>query len=138
MAKINKNRNPDDVRLTTAWKKQYERNHKIVKARFINHESPGGTLNCIFARYPDCSDCSKSMVSYKDGEVYDITLMMYEHINNDCRYPVHHYEVDEYTQQPTKKVGRFIPRFSFVPMLYTDETMQSGPNVDLITVESLC
>ena len=128
-------RNPNDIRTSPEYKKQYDRDHKMVKAKFINHESQGATLRFNFMKYHDCSE---RPYVFKDGEVYDIPLMIYEHINNNCRYQIHHYEVDESTAMPTKRIGRFIPRFSFIPLLYTDETVQSGPSQDIITVESLC
>lgn len=125
----------DDVRDLPEYKKRYARDHKPVKARFINHESPGGTLRFNFKRY---DTCSSSLITFKDGEVYDTTLMIYEHINNTCRYQIHSYEIDEATGKPSIRVGRWIPRFSMVPILYTDETMEAGPSQDLITVEKLC
>lgn len=79
-----------------------EADMKMVKGRFRNLETPGGTAYVAFRKYkelPGDPPYSKNML---DGEVYEVPLYLANHINgidknaeaiggkvNSCAYPTH-------------------------------------------------
>lgn len=85
-------------------KRLIEEETKIVKGRFRNHETPGGSTTIIVRKYPGIPAFEKNM---RDGEVYEIPLYVARHLQgydvtakavggriNTCSYAVHGYKTD--------------------------------------------
>lgn len=78
---------------------------RLVKGRFRNHETPGGSAKIIVRKYPGIPHFEKSM---NDGEVYEIPLYVARHLQgfdvtakavngriNSCAHAVHGYKTDK-------------------------------------------
>lgn len=116
---------PDQTRLTTkqdrdTFKKKLKSNRdrdaKLVRGIFINHETPNGLLEFTLRLYP-----GDPIVKYTlyDGQMYEIPLGVAKHLNQNCSYKVHQYQLGpdgNYSQ----KVGKRVRRFSFQSLDYTD------------------
>lgn len=62
---------------------------KVVKVRFINHQCKGGKLEFTYKKYKEDPHRSYCL---KDGQVYDLPMMVVNHINEDCTLPDREYD----------------------------------------------
>jgi len=93
-----------------------DRDAELVKGIFINHETPNGMLEFTLRLYP-----GDPIVKYTlfDGQMYELPLGVAKHLNQNCSYKVHKYQLGpdgHYSQ----KVGKRVRRFSFQSLDYTD------------------
>lgn len=112
--------------------KMRDRDREMVRGRFQFHEVPGGTLKFPFRAYK-----SDPVETYelKDGEVYHLPLGVARHLNKDCWYPVHAYQLDEHNR-PTQKVGQKVQRCSFQSLEFVDiEDLTPAGASGLVTIE---
>ena len=100
-------------------KKLRDRDNKMVKGRFRNLESPGGTMKFVMKLYKGDPVMKFSMT---DGEVYDVPLMVAKHLNNNCTRETNQKLLDSsgYPVKGSKKVRRF----AFESLEFSD--MDSG------------
>ena len=75
---------------------------KLVKGRFKNYETPGGSVKVIIRKYAGVTPFDQVL---KDGEIYEIPLYVARHLQgydvtakavggriNSCAYAVHQYK----------------------------------------------
>jgi hypothetical protein len=87
-----------------------EEETKLVKGRFRNYETPGGTGTVQMVKYPGIPAFQKTM---QDGELYEIPLYVARFLNgvdvlakgagektHTCSYPVHGFKWDPGTPMP--------------------------------------
>lgn len=100
-------------------RKLRDRDNKMVKGRFRNLESPGGTLKFALKLHKGDPVMKFSMT---DGEVYDVPLMVAKHLNNNCQRSTNQNLLDAqgYPVKGSKKVRRF----AFESLEFSD--MDSG------------
>jgi len=98
-------------------KKMIEKDHKMVKGKFICFEPRGGSMSFSFKKYPGDQVLFYTM---KDGEVRTVPLMVAKHLNNDCNYPVHSHVLDA-NGNPSVQVGRKVKRCSFESLEFSEE-----------------
>lgn len=72
--------------------KQYKEESRIVKGVFKNLESPGGSVEFPYRKFPQ-----DPIMIYKleDGKTYDVPLAVARHINITCNEKKHRYVVDK-------------------------------------------
>ncbi len=126
----------DNTKKTTKAKKikrssQWEKDHKMIKGIFKFDEVPGGELRFPFIKY---KGDSPSPYILKDGELCEVPFMVAKHLNENGKYPVHKYSVDE-EGKALQKIGQWVDRFSFQPVGFFDDEIQPTPN--LVTVENV-
>jgi len=113
------------------YKKNYERDHKMVKGKFSFLEVPGGTLRFSYIKY----DGDKTLrYELKDGEVYELPYMVAKHLATDVSYPVHSFQTDE-LGKPVMAIGRTVHRTGFqrLDFLEDDDFVPSK----IITAEAI-
>ena len=94
------------------------RDHEIVRGIFRFHEVPGGTMTFVFRKYKGDEIFQKTLV---DGQIYNLPLMVAKHLNKNCWYPVHDFEVDDYGRQLHKyRISKKIRRCSFQSLEFVD------------------
>ncbi len=73
-------------------KKQYDRDHIMVKGRFSFKEVPGGTLCFSFFKYK-----GDKILRYqlKDGEVYELPYMVAKHLATGVYEDIYQDQVDK-------------------------------------------
>lgn len=103
-------------------KKQMEiertKDHENVRGIFRFHEVPGGTMSFVFKKYKGDEVLNYSL---KDGEVYTIPLMVARHLNKNCWYPIHDYEVDEFGKfNNGYRIQKKVRRCSFQSLEFID------------------
>jgi len=96
----------------------YAKDHENVRGIFRFHEVPGGTMTFVFRKYKEDEVMSFTMV---DGQIYNIPLMVAKHLNKDCWYPVHDYEIDEMGKfNNTYRISKRTRRISFQSLEFVD------------------
>ena len=118
--------------LTAAQKKKKEEDLKVVKGRFRYEECPGGKLDFCFGGIYD--DVPIKKYTMYDNQIYDVPLMVANHLNDNCRYEVHAHCTDS-EGKPSTKVGRIVPRISFNPLVFTPNAEFGNKSSDIITVQ---
>ena len=96
---------------------QFERDHKMVRGKFIYHEVRGGELGFPFRKYREDKVVNYNM---KDGEIYTVPRMVAEHLNTNCSYPAWDYKSDD-QGRPVMSIAEKIRRCSFQPLDFIDE-----------------
>lgn len=87
-----------------------EEETKLVKGKFRNLESPGGSVKIAVRKYPGIPMFEKVM---EDGRMYEIPLYVARHLNgtdvtaakagkkiNTCAYPTHGFKCDNSGELP--------------------------------------
>jgi hypothetical protein len=89
-----------------------QEDHRMVKGKFINNESKGGTVKFPFKKWRG------DMVEWytlRDGEIYEIPIMVARHLNQNCAIPEWEYGVImDSSGQMDKRIKRMDHRFSFI------------------------
>jgi len=94
------------------------RDKDLVRGKFMNHESPGGTLHFVF-RIPYKGEPVEKY-TMTDNNIYEIPRAVARHLNKNVCYPVHAYARDEHGN-PRISIGQKIRRFSFASLEFWDE-----------------
>ena len=98
---------------------EYARDHEVVRGIFRFHEVPGGTMTFVFKKYKGDEVLSYTMA---DGQIYSIPLMVAKHLNKNCWYPVHDYEVDEFGKFTNNyRIQKKVRRCSFQSLEFIDD-----------------
>jgi len=98
---------------------QYAKDHEMVRGIFRFHEVPGGSLNFVYKKYKGDEVLSYTLI---DGQVYSLPLMVAKHLNKNCWYPVHNYELDEQGKFTNKyRIEKKVRRCSFQSLEFVDE-----------------
>lgn len=90
---------------------------KMVKGKFIFHESPGGSMAFPFKAYH-----SDPLEKYEmtDGQIYTVPLGVAKHLNTNCSYPSYKYQGDE-TGRPVMTMAENIRRCSFQSLEFLED-----------------
>ena len=97
---------------------EYDKDHEAVRGIFRFHEVPGGTLNFVFKKWKGDDVLHYTMV---DGQVYNIPLMVAKHLNKNCWYPVHDYELDDLGKFNNRyRIQKKVRRMSFQSLEFVD------------------
>ena len=106
-----------EAKLKSQWMKDSE----MVRGIFRYHECPGGVLGFPFLKYK-----YDEMQTYnlKDGEVYELPLMVAKHLNTNCWYPSYNYKNDV-NGQPVVSLAEKVRRTSFQSLEFVDIEDQS-------------
>ena len=110
-----------------------KRDKELVKGIFHNYEVPGGSLEFTYKKYKGEQVEWFKMV---DGEMYTIPLGVAKHLNNDVKYKVHQFKLDE-TGKKSKMIGKTIKRCSFESLDFITEDTGLDLNKEIITVENI-
>jgi hypothetical protein len=111
---------------------QRDRDREKVKGKFIFHECPGGTMSFVFKAY---KGDPVARYDLKDGEIYSIPLGVARHLNKNCWYPRHHYQVDE-SGKPVMRIGEKVRRVSFQSLEFMDMD-DLKPDKTVLTAEKV-
>lgn len=99
-------------------KMQRDKDREPVRGIFRFHEVPGGTMSFVFKKYKGDHVEKFTLV---DGQVYTIPLGVAKHLNKNCWYPVHDYQMDEngkFTRE--YRVSKKVRRCSFQSLEFVD------------------
>ena len=98
--------------LPAEHQKLRDADHRIVKGKFVSHEFKGGVLRFPFKKW---RGDKVEWYTLKDGDMYEIPLMVARHLNDNCCIPEWEFSqlmnVDGYLE---KKIKRMDHRFSFI------------------------
>ncbi len=72
-------------------KKEWDKNHTIVKGRFVFKEVPGGTLVFSYVRYQGDPIFRYSL---KDGDIVELPYMVAKHLATGCYEEIYTNQVD--------------------------------------------
>lgn len=111
---------------------QRDRDREIVTGKFINHETPGGSVEFTYRKYR-----GDRIEKYKfiDGEVYKVPRGVAVHVANDCSYTVHYYKQDN-NGRPSQEIGKKQKRFSFIPLDFIiDDAFNKAD--EIITIKNI-
>jgi len=103
-------------------KEMKKKDHKKVKGIFRCYEPRGGSMMFSFKKYKGDDIVQYNM---KDGEVYEIPLMVAKHLNQNCWYPKHTHVLDM-NGNPSVEVGKKVQRCSFESLEFQD--LEEGSN----------
>lgn len=94
------------------------KDHEQVRGIFRFHEVPGGVMTFPFRKYKGDEIMSFTM---RDGEIYTIPLMVAKHLNKNCWYPVHDYQMDDMGRFANEyRIDKKIRRVSFQSLEFVD------------------
>lgn len=93
-----------------------QRENKMVRGVFRNHEVPGGSTKFPFRKYP--GDPIKTY-AFQDGEIYEIPLCVAKHLNKNVNYPIHAFKQNA-DGRPVMNVGEKVQRYSFHSLDFID------------------
>lgn len=112
---INRQDSPKQEDSKARLRRLIEEETKLVKGRFKNYESPGGSLPLFIKKYPDIPPFDKVLF---DGEMYEVPLYVARHLNgvdalaegcgrkiNTCAYPTHGFKWDPGKPMPQSTEG---------------------------------
>lgn len=112
------------------YKKQMQKDLRMVKGMFKNSELPGAPLTFGFLKY---KEVPAKTYTFEDGGTYEVPYMIAQHINNSCWYPVYK-TFEEGDGRFRQKVGQKVQRFSFIPLDFMEDLDTSN---NIITVEHI-
>lgn len=110
-----------------------EKDRKIVTGKFINHETPGGSIDFCFRKY---KGDKVERYQFEDGRVYRVPRGVALHIHNDCWYPVHEYRLDD-QGNPCQMIGAKKKRFSFEPLDFEVDPEFNKNDVPIYTARTI-
>lgn len=114
------------------FKYMRDKDREPVRGKFIFHEVPGGVMSFVYRAYKEDPVERYDLV---DNEIYTIPLGVARHLNKNCWYPVHAYQVDD-TGKPIMKIGQKVRRCSFQSLEFIDiEDMTPVGVGEIVTVE---
>ena len=117
-------------------KTERERDKEKVRGIFRFHEVPGGTMSFVYKKYKGDPVEKFTLV---DGEVYNIPLGVAKHLNKNCWYPVHDYQVDDFGKFTNQyRVQKKVRRCSFQSLEFvdTDDIIPEG-EATIYTAQSI-
>lgn len=127
-------RKVDSEKPKVNFKYMRDKDREMVKGIFRFHEVPGGQMSFVFRAYKEDQVERFDLI---DGQIYTIPLGVARHLNKNCWYPEHAYQLDE-TGKPIMKVGRKVRRCSFQSLEFVDvEDLTPVGQGDIVTVESV-
>lgn len=99
-------------------KSEQMRDRELVRGIFRFHEVPGGTMKFVYKKY---KGEEVQHFSLTDGEVYNIPLGVAKHLNKNCWYPLHDYQVDDFGKFKNQfRVSKKVRRCSFQSLEFVD------------------
>ena len=119
-----KNKN-SDPKMAEQLEAQRKEDRKLVRGKFIYHETPRGNIGFNFRSYK-----GDPLETYhmKDGEIYTIPKGVAKHLNKNCDYPTYNYRNDE-AGRPVVSVAERVRRCSFQSLEFVDlEPKKAGKN----------
>lgn len=93
-----------------------DKDREMVRGKFIFHEVPGGTVKFPFRKW---KGDDVQMYELTDGHVYSIPLGVAKHLNQNCWYPIHAYQLDD-NGKPVANVKEKKRRMSFQSLEFLD------------------
>ena len=105
---------PEELKGSLKW--QRDRDREKVKGKFLFHECAGGTMSFVFKAY---KGDQVERYDLKDGEIYTLPLGVARHLNKNCWYPRHSYQLDE-KGKPIMRIGEKVRRCSFQSLEFMD------------------
>ncbi len=98
--------------------RERSKDHEQVRGIFRFHEVPGGTMTFPFRKYKGDEIMSFTM---RDGEIYTIPLMVAKHLNKNCWYPIHDYQMDDMGRFANEyRIEKKVRRVSFQSLEFVD------------------
>ncbi len=110
---------------------QREKDHEMVKGVFRFHEVTGGSITFPYRAYKGDPVENYTLV---DGQVHSIPYGVARHLNKDCWYPQHVYQMDA-EGKPQMKIGKKVQRCSFQSLEFMDTDDLTPASEDIVTVE---
>lgn len=110
---------------------QRQKDKELVKGIFRFHEVPGGQVKFPYKAYKNDQVEHYTLV---DGETYTIPFGVARHLNTNCWYPQHAYQLDA-DGKPKMQIGRRVQRMSFQSLEFTDNSIEARP--DLVVAKPL-
>jgi len=110
-----------------------DKDREKVKGIFHNYEIPGGEVSFRFRQY---KGDKIELYTLKDNHMHTIPLGVAKHLNNNCWYPVHRYEMDE-NDKSTTKIGQKVRRFGFQSLEFVDVGEVATNVSEIVTVEKV-
>lgn len=106
-------------------KSQRERDSKMIRVKFMFHECPGGMLSHVFKKHKGDEVKRYDLI---DGQIYNIPVGLYKHLNENGWYPVYDYAPGEpgmfgafnHMTGTVMKICRKVRRFSAQSMEFLD------------------
>jgi len=116
-------------------KKQRDRDREMVTGVFRFLEIPGGVVRFPFRMY---REDPIERYELHDGRIYKIPRGVARHLNNNCFYIIHQYQMDE-AGKPVVGIGKKVHRFMFSSTDFLDIEAYTDINraPDLVTVETI-
>lgn len=108
-----------------------DKDREIVRCKFHFHEIPGGVMEFVFKKW---KEDPVEKYSLRDGEIYNIPLGVYKHLNENCWYPVHQYFSQDGGNH-VMKVGQKVQRCSAQSLEFLDLDTPSNGGKEIVTVE---
>lgn len=101
-------------------RREWEMESQKVSAVFRDLEvGPGGNLKFSARKYPwdQIED-----FNFKDGHTYEVPLWVYNHINDNCKFPAYRHNIDPNAKSgetAKQEIGRWNHRFAFIAKDFT-------------------
>lgn len=96
--------------------KQRAKDKEMVKGIFRFHEVPGGQVTFPYRAYKGDQVENYTLV---DGQVHTIPFGVARHLNTNCWYPQHAYQLDA-EGKPKMQLEKKVQRMSFQSLEFTD------------------
>lgn len=127
----------NDIKKNSEQKKpnlryQRDKDREKVKGLFQFHECPGGQLSFVYRKY---KEDPIEAYTLQDGKQYELPLGVARHLNKNCNYPIHHYEVDS-AGVPRAEIGQKKQRVSFRSLEFMGPDDLEEP-IDIVTVRTI-
>lgn len=119
-----------DAKPSLKW--QRDKDREMVRGIFRFHEVPGGSMSFVFKKYKEDPVERFDLV---DGQPYTIPLGVAKHLNQNCSYPEHAFQLDDAGHQ-IARIRRMVPRCSFQSLEFTDID-ELAPRSELVMADSL-
>lgn len=97
-------------------RKMKSQDHKMVKGIFRCYEPIGGSMTFSFKKYKGDEVLKYTL---KDGDIYDVPLMVAKHLNQNCWWPKHSHVLDA-NGNPSVEIGKKVQRCSFESLEFQD------------------
>ena len=102
---------------------------RIVKGIFRYYEVPGGEMHFPYKAYRGDPVVKYSL---KDNHVYELPYGVAKHLNDNCWYPVHRYEVNE-KGKATQLIGSKVNRTGFQSLEFmSDKDISEATEVSVV------
>lgn len=98
---------------------EYAKDHEVVRGVFRFHEVPGGRMTFVYKKHKGDEVMKFDMY---DGQIYSVPRMVAKHLNKNCWYPIHTYEMDEFGKFTNKYlIQKKVRRCSFQSLEFIDD-----------------